>query len=367
MLFSDAAQFDRALIDLAEAVTARPAPPTNPLPCDRYVARSCLQKAIRRAEPVLAIRALANLFLHDRRSAWRALTIIALEDVGVGNVDLLAQTVTAYSDRTWRAQVGGDWPVLAELARQMAQSLHCQAACDLLLRATNDPAQEHARAAAFEATADTLAAALWDREAPSVGRAIAALAIGGELSRGQPHRDPAAVFDILSEAGRSSHVVATCRAAWKISRNPMALLLPIVWDQWILAERGHIVTDDPMPPVQMLGDVPGYALDQFTRIGNNVSRALVKMCPDLLHLLNVLGVPPAERSRTIGDVMFLIEGGLVNRRAVWRFAELMREPARMLPTTAMPSEVLREVTANLASKHRQIDFQREQYFTPGQP
>lgn len=364
MLFPDEALFDYVLTDLAEAIAAHPAPPIQPLSCDRYVARSCLQKAIRRAEPVLAQRALANVFLHDRRSAWRALTIIALEDVGVANADLLAQTVAAYGNRTWRAQMGGDWPVLAELARRMAESLHCQAVCDLLLRAINEPAQEHARAAALEAAADTLATQLWDRNGPPVGRAIAALAMGGELSRGQQHRDPAAVFDIFAETGRSSHVVATCRAAWRISRNPMSLLLPIVWEQWMLTGQGYAVIDDPMPPVQMLGEVPGYALDQFTRIGNNVSRALVKALPDLQSMLNQAGIVPATYSRAVGDLLFIVEGSALKRRMVWQFGELMRQPHRILPAILQFGSVTDNAAAVLQSKEYQIDTLRQRHFQP---
>lgn len=365
MLFPDEALFDYMLIGLAGAIAAHPAPPIQPLACDRYVARSCLQKAIRRAEPVLAQRALANLFLHDRRSAWRALTIIALEDVGVANVDLLAQTVGAYGYRTWRMQMGGDWPVLAELTRQMAGSLHCQAACDLLLHATNDPAQEHARAAALEAAADTLAAQLWDRKAPPIGRAVAALALGGELSRGQQHRDPAAVFDILAEAGRSSHVVATCRAAWRISRNPMALLLPIVWEHWMPTGQAYSVNDDPMPPVQTLGDVPGYTLDQFTRIGNNVSRALLREDERLKQILSGANVPTGQQARAGGDLLFISEGGLLAKRANWAMGDQLRLPARQLPAVIKLAERIPHAVAHLASQVRHIALLRQQHFDQG--
>jgi hypothetical protein len=358
MLFPDDALFDYVLIDLGEAVAAAVAPPINPLPCDRYVARSCLQKAIRRAEPGLAQRALANLFLHDRRIAWRALTIIALEDVGVANVDLLAGIVAAQRDRSWRARMGGDWPVLAEVARQMADSLHCQAACDLLLRATNDPAMETDRAAVLELHADILAKRLWDRTAPPIHRALAVLALGGELAEGQRFREPAAAFDILNETGRSSHVVATCRAAWKISRNPMALLLPMVWEQWMLVGQRHTVIDDPMPPVQMLGDVPGYALDQFTRIGNTVSRTLAKEGPALRSFLDTLGVLPNHRSQTIGDALFLMEGGLLRRRVVWPFADAVRKPDRMLPTAARLGERMQNVVTRLVTERSQLETVR---------
>lgn len=367
MLFPDKALFDDMLIDLTGAITAHPAPPIQPLPCDRYVARSCLQKAIRRAEPALAQRALANLLLHDRRSAWRALTIIALEDVGVANVDLLAQTVAAYGNRTWRTHMGGDWPVLAELARQMAGSLHCQSACDLLLYATNDPAHEHDRAAALEAAADTLAALLWESGAPPIERAVAALALGGELYRGQQHRDPAAVFDILAEAGRSPYVVATCRLAWRISRNPMALLLPIVREQWMLAGRDHTVTDDPVPSVQMLGDVPGYALDQFTRIGNTISRALLRDSGELRKTLSDAGVPTGGQSRAIGDLLFIGEGGLLAKRAIWGVGDQLRMPARQLPTVVKLGALLPNAVTILKSKACHLAALRQQHFHPSWP
>ncbi len=341
MLFPDEALFDYVLIDLAEAVAALPAPPIRPLPCDRYVARSCLQKAIRRAEPELAQRALANLFEYDRRATWRALAIIALEDVGVANIDLLAQIIAAQRNRKWRDQVGGDWRVMAELTRQIAISEHCQAACDLLLRAINDPALDQQRAAALEHSPAELGRTLWDGSTALVDRGIAALAMGGGLAEGQRHHDPCAVFDILADAGRSSHVVATCRAAWKLTRNEMALLLPLVWEHWMLLDQ-HGTIDDPLPPVQMLDGVPGYSLDQFTRIGNAISRALLRADPDLQRLLDEAGVRPGSQSRAVGDLLFLLEGGLITRRACWSVGDELRLPWRCLPSTAnMHDHVLR--------------------------
>ena len=53
-----------------------------------------------------------------------------------------------------------------------------------------------------------------------------------------------------------THVVATCRAAWKLSRNPMAMLLPLAWEHWFAADPR--VTDDDLTPVQMIDGVPGY-------------------------------------------------------------------------------------------------------------
>ena len=365
MRYLDESLFDDELIDLGEAVAAAVAPPINPLPCDRYVARSCLQKAIRRAEPGLAQRALANLFLHDRRSAWRALTIIALEDVGVANTDLLAQIVAAQKDRLWRAQTGGDWLVLAEIARQMAESLHCQSACDLLLRVANDPALEHARATALDSPPCELAAQLWNCREAILKRGLAALAMGGALAEGQRYSDPCGVFDILSETSRSPHTVAACRAAWKISRNPMAMLLPVVWEFW--SPACYQVVDDELSTVHMFGDIPGYALDQFTRIGNTISRALLREDGKLKKTLNDAGVPTSQQPRAVGDLLFIIEGGLLAKRAVWAVGNQFREPVRPLPAVDKLGERLHDAVTHLTSKACQIALLRQQYFQPTRP
>ena len=353
MLFPNDALFEYVLTDLGEAVAARPAPPVTPLPCDRWVARSCLQKAIRRAEPELAQRALANLLEYDRRSAWRALAIICLEDVGVANVDLLAQIVAAQRNRKWREHVGGDWRVMSELARQMAASEHCQAACDLLLRATNYPALDQQRAAALEHAPAELCRTLWDARSALQVRGTAALAIGGGLADGQRHHDPYAVFDILEDVGRSSHVVATCRAAWKFTSNPMSLLLPLVWERWMLVD-GRDTIDDPLPPVQMLDGVPGYSLDQFTRIGNTISRALLRADPRLRQLLDGAGIRPGAQSRAVGDLLFLLEGGLLRHRVVWPAADELRLPYRSLPAVAAMQEQTAEILAHLAAQPDQL-------------
>lgn len=366
MLFPDDALFQYVLIDLGEAVAMQPAPPIHPLPCDRWVARSCLQKAIRRAEPELAQRALANLFNHDRRATWRALTIIALEDVGVANVDLLAQIVAAQRNRKWREQMGGDWAVMAELVRQMAASEHCQAACDLLLRAVNDPALEYNRTIALDADREALAGLLWSNQADLLDRGIAALAVGGDLADGQRYGDPCAVFDILTDTSRSTHVVATCRAAWKLSRNPMAMLLPLVWERWC-ASTDHAVADDALPSAQLIDGVPGYSLDQFTRIGNTISRAVLKADSDLRLMLNDAGVTAGQQSRAVGDLLFIIEGGLLANRVVWETGDQLRLPQRQLPVVAALREHLPAALTHLMSKFRQIALLRQQYFNTKLP
>lgn len=363
-MFPDAALFDYVLLDLADGLKAYPTPLADPLPCDRYIARSALQKTIRRGEVGLAQRALASLYGHDPRAIWRHLVIIAVEDVGVANVDLLAQIVGAQRDRSWRISMGGDWSVMAELVRQMAENNHCQAACDLLLRVSNDPALEPMREWALDATMSMLTAAMADSTLPLVDRGIAALAVGGGLAEGQPHSDPAAVFEVIAETGSYSHVVATCQQAWRVSRNPMTLLLPLVWQTWSSAGGTEMVTDDAMPNVQLIDGVPSYALDQFTRTGNQINRAYIADDQELQRLLAQARIAKPAWPRTLGDALFLLEGGATVRRMAWDQAEHLRQPNRWLPAVAILGHHLPAILRHCQVNVDLVENVRRRHFFP---
>jgi hypothetical protein len=350
-------------IELAEALAQFPLTTPQPLGCDRWVARSALQKACRRGEVDIAQKALANLYAHDPAAVWRHLVIICVEDVGITNVDLLAQTIAAKRDRKFRQQVGGDWHVMSSLVRLMAESNHCQAACDLLLRVMNDPALERAKLDALDDQPAQWAGIIADAESPIEQRAISAMAMGGCLADGQSHADPCGVFDVMADMGHFSHVAETCRAAWKVSRNPMTLLLPLVWQLYMQTEQ-HSIASDPVPAVKMIGDVPGYALDQFTRKGNQISRAYLEEDHELRNLLEQAGVTKGAYARTLGDVLFLIEGSLVINRIIWPYAERLRQPRRWLPAVATLGHHLPAILSHCEAKASQIANARSRHYHP---
>jgi hypothetical protein len=77
-----------------------------PLAINPWVASSLLQKAIRRADTDLAARAAFTLSKYRGQGIWRRLIVIAFEDVGVGSVDTLLQTIRACMSAEWRLAVG---------------------------------------------------------------------------------------------------------------------------------------------------------------------------------------------------------------------------------------------------------------------
>jgi len=50
---------------------------------------SALQKAVRRGEEDLALRAAMNLRIDGPHAIWRRLGIIAFEDIGIANIDVV--------------------------------------------------------------------------------------------------------------------------------------------------------------------------------------------------------------------------------------------------------------------------------------
>ena len=71
---------------------SRPLDDVEPLPCDRWLASSALQRAIRRGDILIAQRAVRTLYRHEPRSAWRRLLMVACEEVGIGAVDAVIAT-----------------------------------------------------------------------------------------------------------------------------------------------------------------------------------------------------------------------------------------------------------------------------------
>ncbi|MDB6147824.1 MAG: hypothetical protein JWO45_1488, partial [Spartobacteria bacterium] len=123
--------------------------------------------------------------------------------------------------------------------------------------------------------------------------------------------DPAAVFDLLDELGAPWSVVAATRLGFQKTRE---VLCPFVG--FLTAEGGSAVgfiEDDQLPPTTMLGGIPGWALDQYTREGRAAfSRFLRTQCRTAVEIRSI--VPQSRRIEVLGGLVFAVEGGLLTGR-----------------------------------------------------
>ena len=76
---------------------------------------------------------------------WRRLCVTAFEDVGVADIESVSLVTSALKGKTWRSQIGGEWPVASYLVGRLARAINCRATVDLLTVAAKCPAHEKAR------------------------------------------------------------------------------------------------------------------------------------------------------------------------------------------------------------------------------
>ena len=97
------------------------------------------------------------------------------------------------------------------------------------------------------------------------------------------------------------------------------------------------VEDDDLPPEVMIGDVPNWALDIFSREGRVAfARFLGTAAPAAQWIRD--RIRPARRVAFLGHIVFRVEGGLVRNEPIWASSTRPGRPSRR--AFAMPFDVL---------------------------
>jgi len=138
-----------------------------PFDISPWLAMSLMQKAIRRRQEAIAMRAAATLLRDSPDRLWRRCGIVAFEDIGVADLDVVAEVTMALAGKTYRSHVGGEWAVAATIISRMTRATKCRAADDLLTAAELHPSLEPAREQFWsKPTAELLQHAIGSRPLP---------------------------------------------------------------------------------------------------------------------------------------------------------------------------------------------------------
>jgi hypothetical protein len=299
----------------------RTPPVVDLLTADQWVVKSLLQKSIRRGEADIAQRA-ALTFLAQKGSAlWGRLIIIAFEDVGAGSPDVVAMTMAASTDARWRKLSGGEAVVAVHLARLLAEAPKSRSAEHLITSSDCHPLFEQERLlVSASSTADNLTVVA-DKSNSLMHRALAAWCISGIgwNREKQSGTDLRAFLDAFRQLGVPEElVVATGIAATK-SREPITLMVPLIW---LAAHDAQVptVVEGAVPPSLVLDDVPMYALDKHTRIGLEAIRSLVKYNYEIRVCLERY-VAPAQRHAAAYMAAFYADAAPLASKLSWDGAD----------------------------------------------
>lgn len=291
-----------------------------PLRCDRWIAASALQKAIRRADVSVAKRALASLYRHDPRSAWRRLIVIACEDVGIGSPDVVIAAIARGATAKSRREAGGDEAAAFATAERLAEATKDRSADLLLAAAQHDPALEVMRS---RCRLISLARRLEFVADPTLSlpkRAVAAWYSSGVDPRGEGRLDRGdlgALMRTYADLDVPDPLLEAVVIATKAIRDPLALFLPLLWlgankDKTSLVDRA-------LPPSSLFDGIPLYALDKHTRLGSQAIKRFARENDEIARFLSRHGSGFGDAG-ALRMAVFYADGALTRPTLQWRYS-----------------------------------------------
>lgn len=289
-------------------------PPFNPVATSPWLAMSMLQKAVRRGETAHALRAAATLLQDSPERLWRRLGVIAFEDVGVADLRTVGMVTVALAGKRFRQQLGGEWPVAACLVELMAKAPKNRAADDLfaVLESWPDLAERRTRFAGLSNDQQRVIAL---GTGPLEVRALAFWYLVGTDRVGSDSLlmrkgNPALAFDLLDELGVAPTMQEIAREGF---RRTNELICPLV--AILSLENGlrEATANDPLPPSDLIGALPSYALDMFTREGRAALARVLSEDVGISEWIKRM-TPSAGRVEFMAQLLFRVESGLLLQR-----------------------------------------------------
>jgi hypothetical protein len=128
------------------------------------------------------------------------------------------------------------------------------------------------------------------------------------------------VFDQPCQAGWPHTIVEVAREGFRRTRTVLCPLVALL--AWEPRQAAQMKSDD-LPAEDMIGDVPAWALDVYTREGRAAFARLLETGAPAARWVQ-RNVREARRISCLGHIVFRVEGGLVANRMRWPLAEKLR-------------------------------------------
>jgi hypothetical protein len=128
------------------------------------------------------------------------------------------------------------------------------------------------------------------------------------------------VFEQLCEAGWPHTIAEVAREGFRRTRT---VLCPLVALLACEPRQAAQIENDDFPAEDVIGDVPGWALDVYTREGRAAFSRLLETGAAAARWIQ-RNVRPSRRVSFLGHIIFRVEGGLVANRVRWPLAEKLR-------------------------------------------
>ena len=257
--------------------------PTSParladLAVDPWVASSTLQKAIRRGDADLAKRAAVSLFRSRGRGIWRRFLVITFEDIGAASIEAVINATAICRDPAVRAGSGGDVRALRDVARLLAEAPKDRSPDFLISAAHSEATSGEIQRRVGSMTISRRLDIVGNAGAALIDRAVTAWYCSG-VEWGDERRvgrgDIDGLMCTFRDLGVPPELLTATRIAAKITREPIAIMSPLLWLA-ASSDPAPRVIECMVPPYVMLGDVPSFAFDKHTAAGKFAIQRLIR-------------------------------------------------------------------------------------------
>ncbi|WP_417453891.1 hypothetical protein [Kiloniella sp.] len=300
--------------------------PFTPYSTNPYNAMSAMQKAIRRGDCAVALRAASALLKINPTALWRRLGVTAFEDITIADPTLLGHVSLCVDAKKFRAELGGDWKVATHLISRMCESSKDRSPDDLVDQLMYDPELEDHRWRIAELSFQERLNLIFETDRIDLKALAVWMSFGSNRVVGEniPEvtGDPTALFDCMIDHGLSPTNVEIARIGAKKTGEVLPAFFPVLYEASYKQEQ--YVKDDELPPICFVNEIPSYVFDLHTRDGNSCFREFIRRSPEMRAFLLSCDIPKHAWSRTVGKITFRVESGLLINRLCWRTGQELR-------------------------------------------
>lgn len=294
----------------------------KPMVADKYILSSALQKAIRRSDMEIALRAGKALWLTDKANFWRRVHVAAAEDIGIGDLQSVQKCFEIVNAKSFRKK---EWDLAAGmyLIHCLCAATKSRTADELYLWAERSPDFANYRSDLFKLSdADLVDVVKGDNPLPK--KAIALWLCAGT------DRFPSDFFpkrkgvkgtatDAIKSMNVDPGIKNVCLSVMNRTQWPLALFLPLIVQETKPDVAKWNIERQEIPRSKAVEGIPLYAVDTYTRLGKTCIRAFMQEVRDL-------------RGFTTGQVgmaIFYLEGGLTDKTLTSPFLDNIRLSSEM--------------------------------------
>ena len=351
MYFKEA--YTETLIEnLTKLVLSRPSPAEyEEFRWDSYIAKSQLQKAIRRGERGLALSAASYLVSTNERAFWQRLVVIVCEDIGIADLDLVSTVCIVAGSKKLRDQLGGSLVIANTLIPALCDTNKDRSTDDLFEVITRSSSLSIAKAEMAELDRLELFKNVTCMDTNVEEQFLAAIVWSQvpDLPEAFGHR-----FKYWQAAIAGINAVSKCKSAAVAaelgllrSNVVLAAMLPFLAARKV--DGPDLIASDSLPPETDVSGLPSWVLNGHTRAGKRAFSSLLVKSPILKRYIYKHRLGDVTPVNIVSALVFQLESGCVDKRLQWQEGQRLRNLAESIGY-GLPDECVPEAKAILLSQ-----------------